>query len=436
MDDKALMEMVGKMEKGELLQLIGFMIRFSGSAKQALMDFCRKNANEGKAQDAEIQLRQHWKKAQPVIEMFNTCGGGPKSDEEDVRDELEMIKTLLGGCEIPWTVRKEVLDEILEEVASDNSGLTDVLVDVASRMCRTREEKIYLADFLADYGNSFYKSYASEIYSENSRPDGASEMEEETLVSSSDYVALANKYKKQGNQELALKTMQEGLEKAEGRLFEIYGFLFTHYAKNKDEKALDGLYQKAFQKEQDKDFITELLYGHYKEEGNYAKEKEMLCALISCADSKKLGKWYYICQKEFSTSDFAAEEKKILETIRKRNLSAYFDICIEKGNTSEALSYLAGRHQFTEGNADAGHRISKQLVALYPKEIVAIYWEEADFYAQLGSQADCSHAVDILREIHEIMEQNSWTDDWNERYNSFIRDSITNPTLIAELAKF
>lgn len=435
MEDKALMEMVKKLEKGELVQLIEFMIKLSDSARQALMDFCKKNSGAEKEQDAETQLKQRWRKAQPVIEMFNTCGGGPKSDEDDVRDELEMIKTLLGRHEIPWTVRKEILDEVLEEVASDNSGLTDVLVDVASRMCRTKEEKIYLADFLADYGNSFYKNYASEIYAENSRQD-ASEAVTEALVSSSDYIALANKYKKQGEQELALKIIQEGLDKAEGRLFEIYGFLFSYYAQRKDEKALEDLYQKAFQKEQDKDFLTELMYGYYKETGNYAKEKEMLSALISCADSKKLGKWYHICQKEFLAPDFAAEEKKILEIMKERNLPAYYDICIEKGNVSEVLSYLAGRQQFTERNADAGHRLSKQLVALYPKEIVEIYWNEADFYAQLGSQPDCSHAVDILREIHEIMEQNSWTDDWNERYNEFIRDSILNPTLIAELAKF
>ena len=59
-----------------------------------------------------------------------------------------------------------------------------------------------------------------------------------------------------------------------------------------------------------------------------------------------------------------------------------------------------------------------------------------DHYAEIGDEESCRHAVEVLREIHEIMEQNSWTDEWNERYNDFIRDSISNPLLIGELAKF
>lgn len=437
MDDKTLMEIAGNMDKEKLLKLISFMISLSESARQVLVDYCQKNVTAGNnKQDAEKQLRQHWNKAQPVIEMFNTCGGGPKSDEDDVRDELNMMKDLLGKSEISWTARREVLDEILEEVASDNSGLTDILVDVAANMCKAKEEKIYLADFLADYGNSFYKNYASAIYLENSEQNKDPEDEKEQLVCGSDYLALANKYKKQGKQELALKTIQEGLEKAEGRLYEIYDYLFRHYASGKDEKALEDLYKKASNKERDKDFITELMYGYYKEQENYAKKKEMLCDLVSCADDRKLGKWYYTCQKELSSEDFAVEEKSVLETIKKRNLSAYFDICMEKGNVTEVLECLAERRQFLKGGVDAGHHFSKQLASGYPQEIAELYWKEVDFYIQLGEQENYSHAVDVLREIHEIMEKNSWTDEWNERYNEFIRDSIGNPLLIAELGKF
>ena len=44
--------------------------------------------------------------------------------------------------------------------------------------------------------------------------------------------------------------------------------------------------------------------------------------------------------------------------------------------------------------------------------------------------------MDVLREIQGIMERNHWTDEWNERYNDFIRESITNPMMISELARF
>ncbi len=436
MDEKTLMQAIGKLEKDELLKIISLMADVSGSAKRALVNYCRVNVKVKDGQSLEQQLWQHWKKAQPTVEMFNTCGGGSKSDEDDILEELSIMKDLLGKGESSWKVRKEIMDELLEEVASDNSGLTDVLVELAVRMCKTREEKIYLADFLADYGNPFYKNFASELYAENSKEDKKTETAEARPVSSSDYMELANKYKKQGNQELALKTVMEGLEKAEGRLFEIYGYLFTHFAMKKDEGALRDLYRKASGKEQDKDFITELMYGYYKEQGNYGKKKKMLYDLLACADSKKLVKWYHTCQKEFNPGDFASEESNVLKTIKDRNPAAYYDICIEKGNTAEVIKYLTGRRQFTDGNADAGHRISKQLAPIHPREIVDAYWREAYFYAEKGGPENCSYAVSVLREINEIMEKNSWTDEWNERYNDFIRDSISNPAMISELAKF
>lgn len=436
MDEKTIMESIGKLEKEELLKIIGLMAEVSGSAKRALVNYCRVNVKAKDGQSLDEQLLQHWKKAQPTVEMFNTCGGGSKSDEDDILEELGIMKDLLGKGEISWKVRKEILDELLEEVASDNSGLTDVLVELAVKMCVTGEEKIYLADFLADYGNSFYKNFASELYTENSKEDRKAEPAVSGPVSSSDYMELVNKYKKQRNQELALKTAMEGLEKAEGRLFEIYGYLFTHFAMQKDERALNDLYRKASRREQDKDFITELMYGYFKEQGNYGKKKKMLYDLLACADSKKLVKWYHVCQKEFYPEDFAAEEGNVLKSIQDRNPAAYYDICIEKGNMSEVIKYLSGRRQFTKGNADAGHRISKQLAPIHPREIVDVYWKEAYFYAEIGGQEECRYAVSVLREINEIMEKNSWTEEWNERYNDFIRDSISNPVMISELARF
>lgn len=456
MDEKTLMGLLGTLEKGELITLIGFMIKLGGPAKQVAEDYCRKNAKlRDSAQDVEEEFRQHWKNAQPTVEMFNTCGGGSKSDEDDIREELKAMEDLLGKQGISWTVRKEVLDEMLEEVASDNSGLTDVLVDLAVKMCRTKEERIYLADFLADYGNSFYKNFAAAIYAENGKEGsadgtgktGASGTAQsrgkapeagagQKPTSASEYVALANQYKKQGDAERAFRTAIDGLANVEGRLFEIYDYLFRYYVTGKDEAALVDLYRTARTKKQDRDFLTELLYGYYKEQGNYENQKKMLSDLFSCADARKLTKWYHTGQKELTAADFAAEEGKILSTIKERNLSAYFDICMEKGNTEEILDYLKNNRKFQKDGVDAGHRFSKQLAAGYPKEVLAVYWREVDHYAEIGDEESCRHAVEVLREIHEIMEQNSWTDEWNERYNDFIRDSISNPLLIGELAKF
>lgn len=64
--------------------------------------------------------------------------------------------------EIPWEPRKELLEEVLDFIRMDNSGFSDMLTDVADAMCRTREEKVYLADSLSQ-SKGYYGNWASEI---------------------------------------------------------------------------------------------------------------------------------------------------------------------------------------------------------------------------------------------------------------------------------
>ena len=90
----------------------------------------------------EKQIDRHWSKAREIIADFDSYGGGPESDEEDAYDELDKMRQLLENNEVAWAVRKKVLDEMLEFVASDNSGFTDYLVDIAVDMCaRTRRRR-------------------------------------------------------------------------------------------------------------------------------------------------------------------------------------------------------------------------------------------------------------------------------------------------------
>lgn len=118
----------------------------------------------------------------------------------------------------------------------------------------------------------------------------------------------------------------EGLDKADGRLDEIYEYLFRYYEKNKNEAALESLYEKSEKRNRDQDTIVELMNQYYQKKGDYTKQKETLLKLLSCCDSRKLYKLYQKCRKELSDVDFREEETAILSMIKKRNLSIYFDI--------------------------------------------------------------------------------------------------------------
>ena len=144
----------------------------------------------------ENQIKKCWEKAGRIIEEFDIYGGGTESDEEDACYELEIMIKLLEENEVPWIVRKEILDQMLDFIASDNSGFTDYLMDIALIMCKSKQENIYLADFLSKNANFYYKRLAAKIYLENGEEQKFLENKRENLEYGSDYLELASYYKK------------------------------------------------------------------------------------------------------------------------------------------------------------------------------------------------------------------------------------------------
>ena len=240
MDATTLKKLIGNLDKKELIKIIGIIANSSDVAEQKLLDYCQKYAvEENKNIIFEKQLKQHWKKAYSIIQMANMYGGCPDSDEEDAYDEMSIMEDLIEkNHDISWLVRKEVLDELLEQIAEDNSGFTDYMVDLTVKLCYSKEERLYLADFLSMNGSSYYKEFASRIYREIGENQKYLVSRKAQLNYGSDYLDLASYYKQNGNAELALQTVLEGLNKAEGRLDDIYGYLFKYYKKKNNETAI------------------------------------------------------------------------------------------------------------------------------------------------------------------------------------------------------
>ena len=439
MDATTLKKLIGNLDKKELIKIIGIIANSSDVAEQKLLDYCHKYAvEENKNIIFEKQLKQHWKKSYSIIQMSNMYGGCPDSDEEDAYDEMSIMEDLIEkNHDISWLVRKEVLDELLEQIAEDNSGFTDYMVDLTVKLCYSKEEKQYLADFLSVNGSSYYKEFASRIYREIGEDQKYLASRKAQLNYGSDYLDLASYYKKNGNSELALQTVLEGLNKADGRLDDIYGYLFKYYKKKNDETAICELYQTAVKRKRDIDYIAELLYDYYKEKQDYVHQKKMLLNLIQYADSREIKKWYLRCRSELSEQDYIENEQVLLEALKKKNLSAYYDICIEKGKTEEILEYLKQHLNFRDWQRiDDKHRYSKALAAKYPQDIIELYWKEVKYFINLGKEKNYRHAVSVLREIRQIMKKNRWTEDWNNYYAKFLEENHRKKLLIKELEKF
>ena len=121
---------------------------------------------------------------------------------------------------------------------------------------------------------------------------------------------------------------------------------------------------------------------------------------------------------------------------KKRNLSVYFDLLMDKGETKEIIDYVIQNPIYRGWGLDQGHYFSKRLTDDYPRQIVDMYWKEAAYYVGLGKEQNYNHAVRVLKEIRAIMKKNKWTDEWNSRYNSFLLEHRRKKLLLKALEGF
>ncbi len=440
MDKKTINKLTGKFDEKQLRELIVYIAGTSEAAGELLLNYCREKDEEVKTDNhaliIESKIKLHWKKAGEIIEEFDMYGGGPESEEDIAYYELGEMEKLIEESEVSWVVRKEILDQLLELVASDNSGFTDYLMDIAFVMCKTKGENLYLANFLDKNAGSYYKDVAARIYLKNGEDEKFIESKKANLQYESDYLELAAYYKKHKDEKKALEIVLEGLHKTNGRLDGIYEYLFRYYKKKKDETALEKLYAGAEKRRWNQDTITELMHGYYQEKGDYKKQKDALIKLISCCDERWLYKLYQQCGQELAEEDFQKEEQEILKVIRKRKISVYFDILMDKDETAEVIEYLMEhQHYGGWGGLDEGHYFSKRLAGSYPREIVEMYRKEVSYYVSLGKEKNYSHAVGVLKEIKGIMKRNKWTDEWDVEYRAFLEEHKRKKLLLGALER-
>lgn len=440
MDNKTVKQLIGKFDKTELQDLICCLVGRNSLAQQDLLDYCQKNSADKKSANygliIENQIKQYWLDASKIIEVFDMYGGGPEEDEDYAYEELERLEQLFEDNQVSWEFRKELLEDMLGFVVSDNSGFTDRLVDLALMMCTTKEEEIYLADYLTEHVDGYYHDLAAKIYLDNGENAKFLANKKANLQYGSDYLELADYYKKHGDEELALKIVQEGFHKADGRLDEIYKYLFLHYEQNKDEKALEQLYRDSAKKEMNQDTITELMSHYYKKKGDYEKQKAALLKLVSLCDGDKLSRLYKRCSQELTEEDFSKREQAILNKIKERNPSGYLDILLEKNEAKEVMDYIMQHLRCGGVGLDEGHYFTKRLAARYPGKVVELYWREVDSYVKMGKEQNYRRAVSVLKDVRRIMIDNHWQDEWENRYRVFLQEHRRKRLLLKELEGF
>lgn len=406
-------------KREDLIKIISKLSTYDDAADEWLLDYCNKHCEEEKNLVIQKQIRHYWDVAEAIIDEANEYGGTSYSKEEEAYDALSMIDDLTKKNKTPWTFRQQIVDEMMEQFYYGNSGFDDALFDNCDCLCQTKEEKLYLADALTKSGNGYYIGVAANIYLNCGEDEAFVETQSKNLRYGSDYIELADYYKKNKQPDKAVALVEEALSKADGRMDEVYRWLFKEYRKKNQEDKIQQLYKKALSKKWNVDTMVGLMYEYYSDD--YDKKKPYLLKMPEVCDSRDIRKWFDECKNQLSEEDFCKSAESLYAILKKRNIHDYLQLRIDEGSLHEVWEYLRDNPQRMYGySVDMGHNLTKQIADAYPKEVCTQYWKECEMLCSQSNKKNYMAAVQVLVEIKSISRKHKLLDDWESTYSAFL----------------
>lgn len=445
MNKKNLLEIIENVEKKDLLDLIYFLVNKNQKIEKDLLKYCQENnLFENKMLIAEQRFLEGWKNLKKVVDNLDDSifyyeeEASPQEDE--IFSQAEEIIKIVNENEISWKLREKILLEVLSEILSEHDdyyfycNLEEWFMNIVETLCQTKEEKQCLADYIVESGVSGYSEWVASIYREIGENEKYLEIRKENLNTTDQYWELLQYYEEKNKKDLALETALDGLEKGDGGIEKIFGYIFKFYSRQNNDEKLEELYEKAMKKNYNyaKFEITELMYNYYKKNNNYEKMKNLLLRLVELTHDDNLLDWYQKCQNELSKGDFELHEEQIINIIKNKSVSEYLKICLVKNNKKEVLDYLQKNLYI-----DRDHYFSEKLLSEYPKEILELYWKEAQDYANMGQRHNYDSCVSVLSIIKKIMYSGNWEDEWKIKFEAFFEKNKKKRLLVERMkAKF
>jgi len=177
------------------------------------------------------------------------------------------------GQELLLSVRiintKNIQKELIEVVGCLRIANKEKRKAIFFEICETREEWEYLVEKLAKRPSDWRKKLIMRIQKNYVRDERAYlEMRIENLYYGMDYWDLVEFYVNKGDLQKALETAEQGILKGEGRLTELFQFLFEHFAGERDTLNVERIVRIALTRKSEEKNMLDRLFEYYKTQGN------------------------------------------------------------------------------------------------------------------------------------------------------------------------
>jgi tetratricopeptide (TPR) repeat protein len=278
-----------------------------------------------------------WSELAPDLEELDMYGGGDYGTMDHVADLLDQIRERLDSKEVDADHRRELLDLILPFLKSGNTGMDDMLDDVAYAACYDDGDLRGLAQAFEAMEKEYKVGQARNIYRRLGDRDKYLELRKARMVYGSHYHDLATFYWESGEKEKALQVAEEGLRKAREGMNELRGFVAARAQETGD------------------------------------RDKYMVLRFEQATDGLTFEK-YKAFKKMCTPAEWVSFEAKVLDSLKHAWKNERLKIRMHRREYDEALAILIkGRYPMSTWDGDYEIKVAKKLEKRYPEEILKYY---------------------------------------------------------------
>lgn len=355
----------------DLLELARQLISSSEENTEAAFLFLEQKgylAGKKSGKAYEKRYRQILSRLIDLIDDFNTYGGGSEEDEEEVYEQFDTLTELFQGGKISKSNLTECVDLLMKQYLCNNSGLEDTIMDWLYENVEKEADWKRIVDHLASSDRAYHEHLIMQIQRDMLNDDEAYEkMRASNLKYGRDYYEYALFLNKKGQKEKALHIVKEGIEKGEGRMDNLYDYLFAYYDSQHNQEEALMLRKQQFQQDP--------TYHRYKEIISYVPE----------AQREQLKEELY----EQVTSRFNENVRVKIDFHEKR-----YD---------RVLTYVTSSLHINEWVYD--NEYEQVLISLYPQEMIAFYKQHVTYCINGRQRTHYRKAAQYAKKIRKIYDE-------------------------------
>lgn len=208
-----------------------------------------------------LDLAESWKQINEISAWLNNEYIDDQPEMDDIQDICEELIKSMSIQQEKWEARKKVLEDIVHNDYYDIFGCSDIMLELADKLCTSKEEYLTYADIMSSV-ERYQEKAAYMYYQYGQEGKYVSYLENHLYQRSKEYNALLAYYIDHDQQDNARRIAELGLKNCKEDLSEMFIYLLLDAKKQENQSEFKKLYASAKRRKHvDIDKVNNALYS-------------------------------------------------------------------------------------------------------------------------------------------------------------------------------